>query len=348
MIILGIETSCDETAAAVIQATGDEKSPHFDIISNIVSSQVKLHAEFGGIIPNLAAREHTKNIIPVVEESLAKANVDRAKIDLIAVTRGPGLIPALLVGTSAAKTLAYSWEKPIVGVNHMEGHIYANWLENSDIKFPALCLTVSGGHTELVLMKCHKNFELIGKTRDDAVGEAFDKAARLLGLGYPGGPAISKASEEGIAGKFSLPRPMLNSGDFDFSFSGIKTAVRTLVEAQNSSQEEIINNIAAEFQQASIDVLAQKTMKASEQTNPQTIILAGGVAANKELRKQLGEAIKHKFPNIRYLIPAIHFCTDNAAMIAIAGYFHKDTATNKPWDIETDANISIAQQSGMG
>ena len=342
MNILGIETSCDETAVAIISAQNSQKSPVFHVLSNIVSSQVELHAEFGGVVPNLAAREHAKNMIPCLQEAIETAKLQPEQIDLIAVTRGPGLISALLVGTSAAKSLAYAWQKPIVGVDHIAGHIYANWIENHNIEFPVLCLVVSGGHTELVLMKDYGKFELVGKTRDDAVGEAFDKAARLLDLGYPGGPAISKIAKDGTSGKFSLPRPMIHDKNFDFSFSGLKTAVRELVLSQKNMTDSVRADIAKEFQQATIDVLISKTVKASEKYNPKTIVLAGGVAANKELREQLGTAIQQNMPETKYLMPSMKLCTDNASMIAVAGYFEKDKATNAPWDVETDANITIA------
>ena len=347
MIILGIETSCDETAAAVLETADGKETPKFNVLSNVVSSQVELHAQYGGVVPNLAAREHTKNIIPVLKKALNEAKTKRDNIDLIAVTRGPGLIPALLVGTSAAKAIAYGWKKPIVGVNHIEGHIYANWIENPNMQFPILALIVSGGHTELVLMRNHGNFEIIGKTRDDATGEAFDKTARLLNLGYPGGPAISKAAEQGMPGIYNLPRPMINSDNLDFSFSGIKTAVRELINnIKTKNNGDIssngINNIAAEFQQAAIDVLIYKTIKAIGRFNPKTILLAGGVAANKQLREQLGKAIKSQSSDIEYLTPNIKFCADNAAMIAAAGYFRRKEAVKNPWEIETDANIQIA------
>jgi len=350
MNILGIETSCDETAVAVISAKNGLKTPEFSILSNIVSSQVKIHAEFGGVVPNLAAREHAKNMIPCLKEAMETAKLCPEQIDLIAVTRGPGLIPALLIGTSAAKSLAYAWQKPIVGVDHIAGHIYANWIENNrtvshrmiGIEFPVLCLIVSGGHTELVLMTDYGKFTLLGKTRDDATGEAFDKAARLLGLGYPGGPEISRVAENGTSEKFSLPRPMINDKSYDFSFSGLKTAVRELVLSQKDMTDSIRADIAKEFQQAAIDVLISKTIKAAQKYIPKTIVLAGGVAANKQLREQLGLSIQKNMPETRYLMPSIKMCTDNASMIAVAGYFGKDKATKSPWDVETDANITIA------
>ncbi len=342
MNILGIETSCDETAVAIIKVQTNQKSPIFHVLSNVVSSQVKLHAKYGGVVPNLAAREHAKNIIPCLEEAMETAKLSSQQIDLIAVTRGPGLISALLIGTSAAKSLAYAWQKPIIGIDHIAGHIYANWIENRNIEFPILCLVVSGGHTELVLMTDYGKFELLGKTRDDAIGEAFDKTSRLLELGYPGGPAISRVAENGTLGKFNLPRPMIHDKSFDFSFSGLKTAIRELVISQKKITDSTRAEIAKEFQQATIDVLISKTIKATEKYYPKTIILAGGVAANKELRKQLGIAIEKNVSKTKYLMPSLKFCADNASMVAVAGYFERYKATNSPWDVQTDANITIA------
>lgn len=325
MIILGIETSCDETSVSAVKASNDK----IEILSNVVSSQVKLHAKWGGVVPNLAAREHLKNIIPVLEESLEKASIKREEIDLISVTQGPGLIPALLVGTNFAKTLSYLWKKPLIGIHHIEGHIYANFVglsnKKSEIKFPILALVVSGGHTQLVLMKDHLKYEIIGETQDDAVGEAFDKVARILDLGYPGGPIISQESEK-FNGKsnINLPRPMLNSKDFNFSFSGLKTAVLYATKdykEKKSLSSSFISEMAHEFQEAAVEVLVKKTMKAAEKYNPKTIMLAGGVSANKELNKQMKESIKNNFPNIIFLTPKSQLSLDNAAMIATAGYY---------------------------
>jgi N6-L-threonylcarbamoyladenine synthase len=375
MIILGIETSCDETAAAIIE----EKDGKIKVLSNIVSSQIELHAKWGGVVPNLAAREHLKNIIPVINESLTVAKIQPKKIDLISVTNGPGLIPALLIGVNVAKTLSYAWKKPLLGIHHIEGHIYANLLnaENETIKFPVLCLIVSGGHTQLILMQDHLNYKIVGQTLDDAVGEAFDKVARILDLGYPGGPIISQLAENYIPENDSalpeikFPRPMLKAKNLNFSFSGLKTAVLYATK----KHPELLGNIhfktkvAYEFQQATIDVLIHKTFSAAEKYQPKTIMLAGGVSANKELRKQFGEAIlaldtgcptlkegeRHpvstqtQLRKINYVIPDITYAGDNAAMIAIAGYYRyqKMTASEKKQTIEnwknlkTDANLIL-------
>jgi len=335
MIILGIETSCDDTGIALVEC--DPPSPRLwrakqkcRILSNVISSQIKIHAPFGGVVPNLAARAHLKNIEPCLKETLKQAG--NPKIDLIAVTQGPGLIPALLVGVNFAKALAYNWNLPIIGINHIEGHIYANWLNDSEIEFPVLCLVVSGGHTQLILMKNHGRYELLGETRDDAAGEAFDKVAKLLGLGYPGGPLISKHALEGNASAFDLPRPMINSKDFDFSFSGLKTAVlykvrHFEVRPQNAEPFQHINDMAASFQQATIDVLVKKTIKAAKQHQPKTIILSGGVAANSELRKQMEKAVKDL--EIKFQMPDIKLCTDNGAMIAAVAAYKKKLAPER-------------------
>lgn len=383
MLILGIETSCDETAAAVIKAEKDE----IKVLSNVVSSQVKLHAKWGGVVPNLAAREHLKNILPIIKISLKKSGISLKNLDLIAVTNGPGLIPALLIGTSTAKSLAYLWQKPLLGIHHIEGHIYANFInrdQESIIKkqekedscllfadhcFPALCLVVSGGHTQLVLMKKHLDYKIIGETLDDAVGEAFDKVARILNLGYPGGPAIAKAAEKYTHSTTSasrppllfkdgkgvvLPRPMLNSPDFNFSFSGLKTAVLYLVHPVKSKKneeklkdKEFVQTIAYEFQQSVIDVLVEKTLKAAKKYHPKTIMLAGGVSANEELRKQLGLAVEKNFPSISYKIPDINYSMDNATMTAVAAYFrwqkmkNKNTLRNNWKNLKTDAGLTL-------
>jgi N6-L-threonylcarbamoyladenine synthase len=379
MIILGIETSCDETAVSVIEA-----NQKISVLSSIVSSQVQLHSKWGGVVPNLAAREHLKNILPVIEASLKKAGIKSSEITLLAVTNGPGLIPALLIGTNAAKTLSYVWKKPLLGIHHIEGHIYANFIENKisvnlksqisnlkqtlknnppadgqkpKTKFPILCLVVSGGHTQIVLMKNHLKYKIIGQTLDDAAGEAFDKVARILGLGYPGGPIIStKADEYKLKAKnqkpkTKLPRPMLNSKNFDFSFSGLKTAVLYAVK-KNPKILKSKNSVSAlcyEFQQAVIDVLIAKTLTATQKYQPKTIMLAGGVSANKALRNQLGTAIKTNFPSICYRIPALDYSIDNAAMIATAGFFRwqsqtvkqRQNASNNWSKIKTDANLKL-------
>ncbi|HRZ95545.1 MAG TPA: tRNA (adenosine(37)-N6)-threonylcarbamoyltransferase complex transferase subunit TsaD [Candidatus Moranbacteria bacterium] len=366
MIILGIETTCDETAASIIKA---EKGK-IDILSNIVSSQIELHAKWGGVVPNLAAREHLKNIIPVLKEALEKSKKTPGQIDLISVANGPGLIPALLIGVNAAKTLSYIWEKPLIGVHHIEGHIYANFINEIRsipnpqlpvskkllIKFPVLCLVVSGGHTQLVLIKKHLDYQIIGETLDDAAGEAFDKVARILGLSYPGGPAVAAYASawtsdvrKGHVMSIDLPRPMINSKDFNFSFSGLKTAVlyETKKHPEFLKNKNYISGICHEFQQSVCDVLISKTIKAAAEYRPKTIMLAGGVSANRELRNQLGTTIEKKLGKTLYRIPEIKYCADNAAMIAAAGFYRWKKIGNRKklhdnWKtLSADANLKL-------
>jgi N6-L-threonylcarbamoyladenine synthase len=335
MTLLSIETSCDETAIAILDISGPD---NIIVRANIVSSQIKLHAEYGGVVPNLAAREHTKNIGHVFETALKAANISDfdKEIDLIAVTHGPGLGPALLVGVAFAKTLAMTHQKPLIGTSHMQGHIYSNWLaETKPSQFPILNLIVSGGHTELILMKDFQTFELVGETMDDAVGEAFDKVARLLDLGYPGGPAISKLAEQGDSKHFPLPRPMLHSDNFNFSFSGLKTAVLYLLRDLNEQKVEITDqvkaDIAAAFQEAAVDVLVQKTIRAAREYGTSTVLLSGGVSANKILRTELEKAVKEA--GLLYGQPPLPYTTDNAAMIGVAGYFaaQKEKPDSSTW-----------------
>jgi len=347
MKILGIETSCDETAMSVLQI--DEN--RIEVLSNAVSSQIKLHSKFGGVVPSLAAREHAKNIDKVFKLALKIAKInDFKEIDLLAVTNGPGLGPALLIGLSYAKTLAWKFDKQIIGVNHLDGHIHSNWLlptgEISEIKdseiFPALNLIVSGGHTELVLMRTHGDYEIIGETLDDAVGEAFDKVARLLNLGYPGGPIISKLADDGNPLKYPLPSPMIKSKDFNFSYSGLKTAVLYLlrdlkIEKMNPQLQK---DIAASFQNAAIEVLIQKTIRAASINKIKTILLSGGVSANKLLRSRLHQAATEN--NFQYSQPPLEFTGDNGAMIAMAGYFKFMKNKKGAWeDIKMDANATL-------
>ncbi len=323
MLILGIETSCDETAASVLEG----KNNNLKILSNIISSQINIHKQWGGVVPEIAAREHVIHILPVIEEALTKAKVKKDDLNVIAVANGPGLITSLIVGTETAKTLSYAWQKPIIGINHVEGHIYANFigkdsiLEKSKNIFPALILTVSGGHNMLVLMKDYNEYKIIGETRDDAAGETFDKAAQLLGLGYPGGPIISKMAKK-FKGKttINLPRPMINSKDFDFSFSGLKTALLYEIE-KDKNYKNRIPEYCYEFQQAIIDVLLHKTIKAGKKYKAKSIMLAGGVSANLELRKQMISVVKNNLPDVIFNIPNLRYTTDNAAMVASAGYW---------------------------
>lgn len=342
MNILGIETSCDETSAAVVSGDGR----NFKVQSNVVSSQIKIHAKYGGVVPEVAARQHVEAILPVLEEALGKGG--GKKIDAIAVASGPGLITSLLVGNEAARILSWFWKKPLARVNHVEAHIYANWLANKKIEFPALCLVVSGGHTELILMRGHGKYKVIGETRDDAAGECFDKAAKILGLGYPGGPAIAAEAEKvkvsGLRFTEKLPRPMMETKDFDFSFSGLKTAVLYAVrDLKNKYEmEEIIPVMAHEVQEAIVDVLLAKTMRAAKKYGVKTVMLAGGVSANKRLRERFVVAMENEFPNTKYQIPDIKYCTDNAAMVAAAGYFHAIKKDFTSWQkLRVDPNWEL-------
>lgn len=322
MIILGIETSCDETSIAIL----DVKNKKINLIGHTTFSQIKTHKKYGGVIPEIAARLHVPKILPVLNKTLSQANITPAKIDAIAVTAGPGLMTSLMVGIHTARILSYIWKKPLIKVNHMEGHVVSALLTHpmKDIKFPALCLTVSGGHTELVLIKKWGDYTIIGRTRDDAVGEAFDKVAKLLELPYPGGPALSKIAIN-AKNPTIFPTPMINSPDYDFSFSGLKTAVRYHIETIKKNKPtlstEEITDCAAGFQKAAVDVLISKTKRAASEYKTKTILIGGGVAANALLRERMPEILK-EVPIIKNIcIPAFEFCTDNAAMIAVAGYF---------------------------
>ncbi|WP_423800411.1 tRNA (adenosine(37)-N6)-threonylcarbamoyltransferase complex transferase subunit TsaD [Neobacillus sp. SAB-20_R2A] len=309
-LILGIETSCDETAVAIIK-NGRE------ITANVVASQIESHKRFGGVVPEIASRHHVEQITIVIEEALKQANLSFAEIDAVAVTEGPGLVGALLIGVNAAKALAFAHNKPLVPVHHIAGHIYANRLV-TELKFPLLALVVSGGHTELVCMKEHGKFEVIGETRDDAAGEAYDKVARTLNLPYPGGPHIDRLAHEGSP-TIDLPRAWLEEGSYDFSFSGLKSAViNTVHNAEQRGETIAPENLAASFQESVIDVLVTKTVRAVAEYGVNQILLAGGVAANKGLRAALEKAFSDK-ADVELVIPPLSLCTDNAAMIAAAG-----------------------------
>lgn len=321
MRILGIETSCDETGAAVLKKK--RESRRIQLHSNVIVSSLDLHAKTGGIIPEIAAREQIKFIIPVIEKALSKAGLSYFNIDAIAVTFGPGLIGSLLVGIETAKTLSYAWSKPLIPVNHLIGHIYANWIDREEsISFPALALIVSGGHTDLVLVKDHGKIKWLGGTRDDAAGEAFDKIARLLGLPYPGGAVIEKTATNGNPKRFNFPRPIIDSNDFDFSFSGLKTAVLREVQRMKKLDKEIISDIALEVQNAIIEVLVAKTLKAARQYKVKSILLAGGVAANQKLRDEFKLKTKHYLLDAKIFVPQKSLCTDNGAMIASAAFLN--------------------------
>lgn len=328
MKVLSIETSCDETAAAIVEWSGRQAT----VLANTVSSQASLHAKWGGVVPDLASREHIKNIVPVIQETMERAKLSPADIDLLAVTEGPGLMPTLVIGVTAAKTLSFIWNKPLVGVQHLEGHVYANLLrEGAELRFPLLALVVSGGHTELVLMQDHFQYEILGETQDDAAGEAFDKVAKLLGLTYPGGPEVAKRADAfreshtasdilSLTEKF--PRPMLTADNFDFSFSGLKTSVLYSLKKESPEtlqNEDFVASMCHAFQEAVVDVLVGKTKKALALYSPETFVIAGGVSANVRLRNQLRNLIDTEFPQTQFLTPEFTYSLDNAAMIGVAG-----------------------------
>lgn len=351
MKILGIDTSCDDTCIAVLEI----KDSELKILSNVVSSQVKLHAKYGGVFPSLAKREHIKNL-PLVFRRATK-NIEVSKIDFIGVTNGPGLEPCLWQGFNFAKELAEKLGKPLIFVNHIEGHILANFLGGIDggrasinrgpasIEYPAMCLVVSGGHTQLILMKDIGEYKLIGETRDDAAGECFDKAARILGLSYPGGPIVATEAAKCLTSNYNiqLPRPMMYTKDYDFSFSGLKTAV--LYEFQKRpvkirKSERYIREMCKEIQQSIIDVLIWKTLKAAKDFKVKSLILGGGVTANLDLRKQFEERVGKEIPRVKCLIPEARYSTDNAAMIALAAYFNKSKKADLR-RIKVDGNLTI-------
>ncbi|RJE48842.1 MULTISPECIES: tRNA (adenosine(37)-N6)-threonylcarbamoyltransferase complex transferase subunit TsaD [unclassified Dehalobacter] len=333
VIILGIETSCDETSAAVLVNGTDLKS-------HIISSQIGTHQKYGGVVPEIASREHCLHISQVVSEALGQAGMGFKDLSAVAVTYGPGLVGSLLVGVSAAKAMAYAAGIPLIGVNHLEGHVYANFLEHPDLRFPLLALLASGGHTNLIIFRGHLDYEVIGRTRDDAAGEAFDKVARALGFGYPGGPNIQKAAFEGNAAAFDFPRAMLETGSFDFSFSGLKSSVlNTLNSARMKG--EILNtaNLAASFQAAVVEVLVQKTLRALEKYPIKTLALAGGVAANSNLRQVLQQELDHRA--ISFVYPSPVYCTDNGAMIALAGYYRFMNDDYASWKLNAVPGLNM-------
>ncbi|HSH35470.1 tRNA (adenosine(37)-N6)-threonylcarbamoyltransferase complex transferase subunit TsaD [Schnuerera sp.] len=314
LITLAIETSCDETSCAVLK-NGRE------VLSNIISSQIDIHKKFGGVVPEVASRKHIENMNLIIQQALDEADITFKDIDLIGVTQGPGLVGALLVGISSAKAIAYGLNKPLVGVNHIEGHISANYIEHKNLEPPFTCLIVSGGHTYLVQAEDYTKYELVGRTRDDAAGEAFDKVARALGLSYPGGPLIDKLSKEGNPNAIDFPRVYLEHNSYDFSFSGLKTAVLNYLNQTKQKKEEIVvKDVAASFQQAVIEVLVEKTIKLAKERKSQKIVMAGGVAANEGLRNLMMKVGEDE--NIEIFYPSRILCTDNAAMIGSAAYFN--------------------------
>lgn len=322
MIILGIETSCDETSASLVK---QHPQGNLEIISQVVATSLSLHATTGGIIPENAAREQLKYMIPVVQEAIHTLAKPEESIDAIAVTVGPGLIGSLLIGVETAKTLSLLWKKPIIPVNHLFGHIYANWLTNTEIVFPALALVVSGNHTDLVLMKSHTSIRVLGSTRDDAAGEAFDKIGRLLGLSYPAGPTISHLALKGDSKLYQFPRPMMYSKDYDFSFSGLKTAVLRQVKEIKTLKSKTIADICASTQEAIVEVLVYKTIKSAKKYGVKSLLLGGGVAANETLRVKMQRALTDMHMDTTFFVPDRSLCTDNASMIAAAAFFKKET-----------------------
>lgn len=336
-VILGIETSCDETAAAILSfdsAQDYRENGRIQILSNVVASSASLQAKYGGIIPEQAAREQIRSIIPVIEKSLQVSGTRPQEIDAIAVTQGPGLIGSLLVGVETAKVLSKVWKKPLIPVNHLIGHFYANWIENTP-PFPCIGLLVSGGHTDLVLFRNHGKYEYLGGTRDDAAGECFDKCARLLGLPYPGGPHISKLAEKGDPKAFNFPRPMIDSNNFDFSFSGLKTSFANFLKDNPEAKKE---DLAASLEQAIIDTLVTKVVQAALRYKTTKVIVAGGVAANKKLKEEL--RIRSEELGIKLHIPPANLCTDNGAMIAAAAFFQKPL--KDPLSLQADPNLSLS------
>lgn len=310
MIVLGVESSCDETAVAIVE---DGKK----VLSNVVLSQIDIHKEYGGVVPEIASRHHVRNVSIVFEEALKEASLKPSDIDLVCVTKGPGLIGSLLVGVNAAKMFALIHNKPILGVNHLAGHIYANQIEN-EMKFPLIALLVSGGNTELIYMKEHFDFEIIGETLDDAVGESYDKVARVVGLEYPGGPKVDKLAFLGRP-TYNIPRVYLGNDNYNFSFSGIKSHIINLHHNMKQRNEEInVNDLCRSFQDSVTEVLVNKTLKAAREYNVKQIIVAGGVSANRGLKERFLNTNNNEF---EICIPSIKYCTDNAAMIAVAGYY---------------------------
>ena len=333
MLTLGIETSCDETACAVIK---DGRK----VLSNIISSQIDIHKKFGGVVPEVASRKHIENINYIIQESLDKANCSFKDIDLIGVTQGPGLVGALLVGISAAKALAYGMDKPLIGVNHIEGHVCSNYISFKELEPPFTCLIVSGGHTYLVYVNDYTDYELAGRTRDDAAGEAFDKVARALGLPYPGGPHIDSLSKAGNLRAIDFPRVFLESDSYDFSFSGLKTAVLNyLNQLKQKGKEVIIEDVAASFQGAVLDVLVEKTFRLAKEKASDKIVLAGGVAANEGLRKMM--KTKGNEENIEIFYPSKILCTDNAAMIGSAAYYNYINGRTSDLYLTVEPNLGL-------
>lgn len=334
--ILAVESSCDETAAAVVR-NGRE------VLSNVIYSQIDLHTLYGGVVPEIASRKHIEKINQVIERALADAGLPLSEADAVAVTYGPGLVGALLVGVSAAKALAFAAGKPLVGVHHIEGHISANYIENPDLEPPFLCLVVSGGHSHLVLVKDYGEYEIIGRTRDDAAGEAFDKVARAIGLGYPGGPKIDRLSGEGNPDAIPFPRAKVGDCAYDFSFSGLKSAVLNYLNSCEMKKIPVNRaDVAASFQKAVIDVLVEHSMDAASRFKAGRFAIAGGVASNSSLRKAFSKACLER--GIDFYHPSPVYCTDNAAMIGTAGYYEYIRGVRHGWDLNAVPNLKLGER----
>lgn len=335
-LILAIESSCDETAASVVKNGRC-------VLSNIISSQIAIHTLYGGVVPEIASRKHIEKINQVVEATLKEADVTLDDIDAIGVTYGPGLVGALLVGVAEAKAIAYAKKKPLVGVHHIEGHVSANYIEHPDLEPPFLCEIISGGHTHLVIVKDYGSFEILGRTRDDAAGEAFDKVARAIGLGYPGGPKIDKLAKEGNPHAIDFPRAHMEDAPYDFSFSGVKSAVLNHLNKCRMTGEPIVEaDIAASFQQAVVDVLVDNAIRAAKDYHMDRLAIAGGVASNGALRAAMEAACEKE--GIRFYRPSPIFCTDNAAMIGVAAYYEYQKGTRHGWDLNAVPNLKLGER----
>ena len=335
-LILAIESSCDETAASVVKNGRC-------VLSNIISSQIAIHTLYGGVVPEIASRKHIEKINQVVEAALKEADVTLDDIDAIGVTYGPGLVGALLVGVAEAKAIAYAKKKPLVGVHHIEGHVSANYIEHPDLEPPFLCEIISGGHTHLVIVKDYGSFEILGRTRDDAAGEAFDKVARAIGLGYPGGPKIDKRAKEGTPHAIDFPRAHMEDAPYDFSFSGVKSAVLNHLNKCRMTGEPIVEaDIAASFQQAVVDVLVDNAIRAAKDYHMDRLAIAGGVASNGALRAAMEAACEKE--GIRFYRPSPIFCTDNAAMIGVAAYYEYQKGTRHGWDLNAVPNLKLGER----
>lgn len=334
--ILAIESSCDETAAAVIK-NGRE------VLSNIIYTQIALHTEYGGVVPEIASRKHIEKINQVIDSALKEADTTLDDLDAIAVTYGPGLVGALLVGVSAAKSIAFAKNKPLIGVHHIEGHISANFIENKDLEPPFICLVVSGGHSHLVVVKDYGEYEILGRTRDDAAGEAFDKVARAIGLGYPGGPKIDKVSKEGNPDAIHFPRAKVEDGEYDFSFSGLKSAVLNyLNQCEMKGESIVVPDVAASFQKAVIDVLVEHSMDAVKRYGLKKFAIAGGVASNSSLRAAFEQRCAEE--GIEFYHPSPIFCTDNAAMIGVAGYYEFIKGVRSGYDLNAVPALKLGER----